>query len=107
MTAPTHPLFGQRFPLRRISNPQRGATHIFVAYRDHMTLRIPIAATTLFPPQPNLRTKLTLDSVQELVTLAEQVQALCLPDPPRSGDNSRQPSSKRSATTSRASSRSS
>lgn len=43
MTDPTHPLFGQRFPLRRIGNPERGATHVFVAYRGHMTLRIPIA----------------------------------------------------------------
>lgn len=105
MTDPTHPLFGQRFPLRRIGNPERGATHIFVAYGDKMTLRIPIAATTLFPPQPRLLTKLTLDSVQEFVTLAEQVQAACLPDPLRSGDSFRQPSSSTSATNSHSSSK--
>lgn len=105
MTDPTHPLFGQRFPLRRIGNPERGATHVFVAYRDHMTLRIPIAATTLFPTQPSLRTKLTLDSVLELVTLAEQGQPACLPNPLRSGDSFRQPSSSTSTTNSRSSSR--
>jgi hypothetical protein len=105
VTDPTHPLFGQRFSLRRIGNPERGATHVFVAYREQMTLRIPIAATTLFPTQPRLRTKLTLESVQELVTLAEQVQVACLPDPLRSGDSLRQPSSSTSATNSPSSSK--
>ena len=90
VTDPTHPLFGRRFSVRRIGDTWHGASHVFVVYRQHMTLRIPLAATTLLPTRPHLRTKLTLDAVQELVTLAEQVPTLCLPDPTTSGANSPQ-----------------
>ena len=42
VTDPTHPLFGRRFPLRSVSAPAHGAGHVFVAYRGHMTLRLPL-----------------------------------------------------------------
>ena len=77
VTDPTHPLFGRRFPLRSIGAPERGAIHVFVAYRDYMTLRIPLAATNLAGPRPALSTKLTLDAVLELVTLAGHDGGLC------------------------------
>jgi hypothetical protein len=100
VTDPTHPLFGRRFPVRQIGDTQRGATHVFVAYREYMTLRIPLHMTTLIPTQPATPTKLTLDAVQELVILAEQVQLSCLHDPLTSGANCHQIFSSRSATNS-------
>ena len=100
VTDPTHPLFGRRFPVRQIGDTQRGATHVFVAYRQYMTLRIPLQATTLIPTQPATPTKLTLDAVQELVILAEQVQLSCLHDPQTSGTSCLQTFSSTSATNS-------
>jgi hypothetical protein len=100
VTDPTHPLCGRRFPVRQIGDTQRGAAHVFVAYRQYMTLRIPLAATTLVPSQPATPTKLTLDAVQEVVILAEQVQLSCLHDPQTSGTNRHQTFSSKSATNS-------
>ena len=92
VTDPTHPLFGRRFSVRQIGDTQRGASHVFVAYREHMTLRIPLQATTLMATQPATPTKLTLDAVRELVTLAEQEYNPCQHDLPTSGANWRQTS---------------
>jgi hypothetical protein len=100
VTDPTHPLFGRRFPVRQIGDTQRGAAHVFVAYREYMTLRIPLQATTLIPTQPATPTKLTLDAVREFVTLAEQVQLSCLHVPQTSGTSCHQTFSSRSATNS-------
>ena len=100
VTDPTHPLFGRRFPVRSLAAPERGASHVLVVYRDYMTLRIPLQATTLIPTQPATPTKLTLDAVQELVILAEQVQLSCLHDPQTSGANCQQIFSSKSATNS-------
>jgi hypothetical protein len=58
---------------------------VVVAYQGHMRLRIPLAATQLALPQEVLGTKLTWESVTELVTLAEQCEILCPSQPPPSG----------------------
>ena len=100
VTDPTHPLFGRRFPVRQIGDTQRGATHVFVAYREYMTLRIPLHMTTLIPIRPATPTKLTLDAVQELVSLAEQEHNPCQHDLPTSGTNCQQIFSSKSATNS-------
>ncbi len=100
VTDPTHPLFGRRFPVRQIGDTQRGAAHVFVVYREYMTLRIPLQATTLMPTQPATPTKLTLDTVQELVILAEQVQLSCLHDLQTSGTSCHQTFSSTSVTNS-------
>jgi hypothetical protein len=104
VTDPTHPLFGRRFPVRSMGVPEHGAIYVSVVYRDTMTLRIPLAATNLTAPQPGSPTKLTLDAVLELVTLAEQCEAVCPSDPAMSGDSCRLSSNSRSATNSRSSS---
>ncbi len=85
VTDPMHPLFGHRFPVRAIGAPARGATHVFVAYREHMTLRIPLQATNLLPPRSSIRTKLTPAAVLDLLTLAEQCEVVCPPAPVTSG----------------------
>jgi hypothetical protein len=55
----------------------RSAENVFVAYRDHMVLRIPLAATNLVPAQAKVTTKLTLQALTELKTLVEQCEVLC------------------------------
>jgi hypothetical protein len=104
VTDSAHPLFGRRFPIRFMSAPERGASHILVAYRDFMTLRIPLTATNLIASRPSIPTKLTFAAVTELITLAEQCEALCPSDPAMSGDTCPQPCNSRSATISRPSS---
>ncbi len=96
-----HPLFGRRFAVISISNPPKGAGNVVVAYRGYMRLRIPLEATQLTPPQRYLSTKLTLESVTELVTLVFQCEVLCLSNPVQSGVASPRPSNKRSLTNSK------
>ena len=89
VTDPTHPLFGRRFPVHSISAPERCGIYVLVLYRDIFTLRIPLSASNLAPPRSASFTKLTCDSVAQLIALAEQCEAICLPDPQTSGDNCR------------------
>jgi hypothetical protein len=89
ITDPTHPLFGQRFPLVSRISSLRGPDYLLVAYRPSMLLRIPRAATSLNPSLPVSRTKLTAQAIQELVTLATQYEVLCPSSPPPSGPASR------------------
>src|SRR6266496_574211 len=65
VTDPTHPLFGRRFALISVSSPLQGAGSAFVSYREYMVLRLPVASTTL-----------TADAIQELMTIAEDCEAL-------------------------------
>jgi hypothetical protein len=87
---PRHPLFGRRFPLRSLSAPSPGASHVFVAYRGYMTLRLPLAATNLLAPRPSIITKLTHAAVVDLLALAETCGGPCLSNPMPSGDAYRQ-----------------
>jgi hypothetical protein len=89
-----HPLFGRRFALISISTPPSGEGHVVVAYQGHMHLRIPISATQLALPKQYLCTKLTLESVTELVTLVKQCEVLCQSHPVKSGNASPQHSKK-------------
>ncbi len=97
---PRHPLFGRRFPLLSASSPPDGGGHAFVRYRQTLTLRLPIAVTTLAPPRPTPQTTLTCDAVTELVTLAEGCEGLCRTTPPTSGIPSPPTCATGSATTS-------
>jgi len=73
---PTHPLFGRRFPVISVSSPLHGSGNVFVSYREHMVLRLPVTSTTLAPSRPATSTKLTYSAVQELVAIAEDCEAL-------------------------------
>ena len=53
-----------------------GPGSAFVSYRDYMVLRLPVAATTLAPSRPVISTKLTPDAIKELLTIAEDCEAL-------------------------------
>jgi hypothetical protein len=69
-----------------------------VAYQAYMSLRIPIAATNLVPAQPSLETKLTLEALSELISLAEQYEVLCPTHRQPSGINTPQNSKAKSST---------
>src|SRR4030095_8614392 len=87
VTDPTHPLFGRRFPLLS-SYPQRPmAGHVFIAYRT-FRLRLPRTGTNLEPQPPRVPTKLTLQAITELISLAQQCEVLCPTIPVSSGTNS-------------------
>ncbi|MBD2628921.1 hypothetical protein [Trichormus variabilis] len=68
-----------------ISNPPNGNGHVVVAYQGHMRLRIPLSATQLAIPKQYLCTKLTLESVTELVNLVKECEVLCQSNPVKSG----------------------
>jgi len=88
ITDPTHPLFGHRFSLQPISTrPRVSAEHVFVSYGEFMVLRIPIAATNLAVSRPTSATKLTLEAITELISLAEQWEVLCLSKQVTSGSD--------------------
>jgi hypothetical protein len=70
-----HPLFGRRFTLLSVSTSPRAIGYASVIYQDHMQLRIPLSATHLAAPRESLGTKLTLESVTELVTVVHQGDA--------------------------------
>ncbi len=80
---PAHPLFGRHFPLISVSSPLHGSGHVFVSYREHMVLRLPVASTTLAASRPVISTKLTHSAVKELLTIAEDCEALNALSPKR------------------------
>ena len=94
MIDPTHPLFGRRFPLISVSSPLHGPGHVLVSYREYMTLRLPVSSTTLAASRSVTSTKLTYAAVKELVTIAEDCEALNVLPPKPDLDAS----SKRTAT---------
>ncbi len=73
----THPLFGRRFPLISVSRQPSGEANAYVGYRDYMTLRIPLISTDLGSPPPSLSTKLSLPSLNEIITLFKDSEELC------------------------------
>ena len=77
VTDSTHPLFGRRFPLLSVSSRPNATGYVYVAYREYITLRIPKDATNLAPVRSTLRTKLTADAVEQLISVAEECKVLC------------------------------
>src|SRR6185503_15454805 len=102
VTDPRHPLCGRRFPLLSISSPPQSPGQVFVAYRDGMVLRIPLAATTLAVARPPAcGPKLTFDAVADLLRVAEDCEALCPLIPSTSGSTCPPNCNNASKTTSR------
>ena len=86
----THPLFGRRFRVVRLCSLSRGEGFVDVFYREHIRLRIPLAATDRGGALlAHRRTKVTLEGVQQLIALAKECQALCRDNPPSSGRSSK------------------
>ena len=91
VTDPMHALFGRSFALHSISTTPRAVGYAEVIYQEHMRLRIRLTSTQLAPSCNYLGTKLTLDSVTELVTFVHQCDGLCLFLPISSGVAYHQP----------------
>jgi hypothetical protein len=86
VTDPTHPLFGRRFRLRSVSSSSRCAGQVWVVYRGHLLLRLPLAATSLAPTRSITGPiKLTATAVQELVAVLQQTPLPCSAHPVNSG----------------------
>jgi hypothetical protein len=83
-----HALYGRRFSVSSISTPPGTPGYADVLYKDPMRLRIPLNSTQVGLPRCYLGTKLTLESVTELVTLFHQCDALCPSPPIKSGEGS-------------------
>ena len=77
ITNPTHPLFGQRFPLISVSDPPIGEGNVYVEYREFMMLKIPISATNLGYTSFSLSTKLSLSSLKEIIKIFKETKELC------------------------------
>ena len=83
---PTHPLFGRRFAVHSVTHPSHGLGHVFVVYRDHVRLRLPLAATNLAPcPRPTHSTKFTPASIRQFLALVQECEHSCPNDPTPSG----------------------
>jgi hypothetical protein len=89
VTDPCHPLYGRRFPVFSIGLSARSVGFVVAIYRDPMRIRIPISATNLTPTAQVPTSKLTLTSVTDLITLAEQCEGLCQSHLSGSGADSR------------------
>jgi hypothetical protein len=79
-----------------MSSPLQGYGHVLVTYREYITLRIPLAATNLAPPRPEPQTKLTLEALTELISLAEQGEIICPTNRQKSGNDYPQNSNNKS-----------
>lgn len=80
-----HALFGRRFRCLSISTAPTAVGYADVIYQGHMRLRILLSSTQLSLPRNYVGSKLTLESVTELVALARQCDALCQSLPTSSG----------------------
>ena len=80
-----HALYGRRFSVFSISAPPGAAGYADVHYKEPMRLRIYLDSTQLGLPRNYLGTKLTLESVTELVTFFYQCEIQCPSPPPKCG----------------------
>jgi hypothetical protein len=97
VTDPAHPLFGQTFQVLSISRGINGSAHVFVRFRDDITLRIPRLATSLetrIDAAPCA--KLCVAAAEEFLSLVEEYE-LCALLPRRPGRRSTRRPNKRSS----------
>ena len=73
VTDPSHPLYGRTFTLFASTGSPIACGQVLVVYRDDVLLRIPAAATNLYPETPRPSpSKLSIGGVRELVRLAKR-----------------------------------
>jgi hypothetical protein len=86
---PTHPLYGQCFTVLAVGRSPQGTGPVWVAFREGIRLRLPVAATSLAPALPRQpRTKFTKPAVEEFLALVKEYALPCPLCPPTSGPNS-------------------
>jgi hypothetical protein len=82
---PRHPLFNKTFYILSMSDPDFSQGHVYVIYREGVTLRIPFNATDIAGNFCISSAKLTASSIEELVSLAQECNLLCRPTLVKSG----------------------
>ncbi len=88
---PRHPLYRRRFRLLSVVQGQRSAGFVFVEYRLDISLTIPISATSLQAIViDKIRTKLSLEALGDLLTVAGGHEGRCRSSPAMSGATCRQ-----------------
>jgi hypothetical protein len=75
VTDPAHPLHGRCFVLMSAASTARASGQVLVIYRDDVLVKIPAAATSLFPaPACRPLSKLSIDGIRDLVRFAKRLQ---------------------------------
>ena len=98
VTDPAHPLFGQTFQVLSISRGTNDSSHVFVRYRNDITLRIPRRMTSLATfVNDEPRVRLCLAAVHEFLSLVKEYES-CPRRQRKSGRRLPRHSNKRSAT---------
>ena len=87
VVGPTHPLYGRRFPLLSITDALRSAGYARVEYRQGVVLMLPLPVTSLGlnPVWRTVRTKLNIEALTELVSVAGESERACPSSPATSG----------------------
>jgi hypothetical protein len=70
-----------------MSDPVFSQGHVYVIYREGITLRIPFSATDLAGHFCVSSSKLTASSIEELVLLAQECNGLCHATQQKSGND--------------------
>src|SRR5438477_413958 len=92
VTDARHPLYRRRFRLLSVVQGQRSAGFVFVEYRLDISLTIPISATSLQAVLTDkVPTKLSLEALGDLLTIAGGHEGGCRSSPAMSGETCRQP----------------
>ena len=97
---PTHPLYGRRFRLVSITRGTCSDSCARVEWRFGLTLLLSLEVTNLVPrkEQRTMRTRLSIEAMEELVAVAEGSEGVCPSSLGRSGAVYRWRSAGRSST---------
>lgn len=100
---PTHPLYRRRFRVVSVIRESRAARIVRVEWRFGLTLLLPLSVTDIgaFEEPRTMRTKLSVEALEDLVAVAEASEGACLSSPETSGARCRPRSGGQSSTTSR------
>jgi hypothetical protein len=84
---PTYPLFGRRFRLVSITRGTCSDSCARVEWRFGLTLLLPLEVTNLVPrkEQRTMRTRLSIEAIEDLVAVAEGSEGACPSSLGRSG----------------------
>jgi hypothetical protein len=86
---PAHPLYGRRFPVRHVTRAPGSPGFVLVVYRETLTLRIPLPATSLGTGLfSRICTKWTTEALREVLALLKEVPPSCANRPDPCGENS-------------------
>jgi hypothetical protein len=100
---PAHPLYRRRFRVVSVIRESRTARIVRVEWRFGLTLLLPLSVTDIgaFEEPRTMRTKLSVEALEDLVAVAEASEGACLSSPKTSGARCRSRSAGRSSTISR------